>query len=361
MKVGILGGGQLGRMIALTGYPLGIPVRLFESADACGGQVTELHVGDYHDHAALDRFASGLDVVTYEFENVPVESATYLSHRLPVYPPPISLEVAQDRLREKTFFREHGVPTADFAPVDSLDDLSNAVDTFGLPVVLKTRRMGYDGKGQVVIRDHESLVASLQELGGKNLIAEAFVEFDRELSILSVRGIDGATRFYPLVQNRHHHGILRVSDAPAPSVSAELQATAQHFATRALEALDYVGVLAIELFAVGDRLLANEMAPRVHNSGHWTTEGAETSQFENHLRAVAGLPLGSTKPVGYSIMVNIIGEPPETPAVLEVEGAHLHLYGKSPRPGRKLGHVTLRGDDRDELSQRLTDLGSLLP
>jgi 5-(carboxyamino)imidazole ribonucleotide synthase len=362
VRVGILGGGQLGRMIALSSYPLGIAVRLFESSDnACGGQVTELHVGEYDDQSALARFADGLDVVTYEFENVPVESARFLEQRLPVFPPPQSLEVAQDRLIEKRFFRNLGIPTADFADVSTLNDLTSAATQFGFPLVLKTRRMGYDGKGQVVIYDVSELGAAWDELSGVPLIAEAFVPFDRELSIISVRSKDGSTRFYPLVQNHHHQGILRISRAPAPAVTSSLQDIAQEFAGRALEALDYVGVLAIEFFHANRGLLANEMAPRVHNSGHWTIEGAETSQFENHLRAVADLPLGSTRPRGASIMVNIIGDVPSSKTVLCVDNAHLHFYGKSPRPGRKLGHVTLHGEDLVQLDRQLTDLEPLLP
>ncbi len=362
MRVGILGGGQLGRMIALAGYPLGISVRLFDAtSNSCGGQVTELCVGSYQDHDALDRFAHGLDVVTYEFENVPVESAKHLTMGLPVYPPPVSLEVAQDRLIEKNFFRGQGIPTAGFTAVDSLNDLVMAVDHVGLPLVLKTRRMGYDGKGQTIIRTKTEIDRSWNQFNGVPLIAESFAHFERELSIISVRSSQGSTRFYPLVENQHHDGILRLSRAPAPDVSSSLQLLAQEYATRALDELGYVGVLAIEFFCVGDDLLANEMAPRVHNSGHWTIEGAETSQFENHLRAVTGLPLGSTRSVGSSIMVNIIGDLPSTSTVLATEGAHLHLYGKSPRPGRKLGHVTLRGDNFADIESRLTNFAPLLP
>ncbi len=201
----------------------------------------------------------------------------------------------------------------------------------------------------------------MSDLGGSNLIAEAFVEFDRELSILATRGQDGDVRFYPLVENQHHAGILRVSRAPVGNVTEELQEAARRYVTGALLELQYVGVIAIEFFEMDGQLMANEMAPRVHNSGHWSIEGAETSQFENHLRAVAGLPLGSAAPRGHSIMVNIIGEPPDTEMVLSVEGAHLHLYGKSSRRGRKLGHVTLLGDDTSQVEQRLTDLSPLLP
>ena len=362
MRVGILGGGQLGRMIALAAYPLDIHVRLFDpAADACGGQVAKLYVGNYDDSESLKRFADGLDVITYEFENVPVEAVARLADYAPTYPPPISLKVAQDRLVEKSFFREHGVPTPDFVGVDSLESLKQAVARFGYPAVLKTRRMGYDGKGQVVIKDSTGIEAAWEQLGPAQLIVEAFVAFDRELSILAVRGRDGSTEFYPLVQNLHRDGILRVSRAPAPNSNQSLINQAEKFANQTLRALDYVGVLAIEFFVVGNDLLANEMAPRVHNSGHWTIEGAETSQFENHLRAVAGLPLGSTQPRGCSVMCNIIGDAPVTQSILNVPSAHLHLYGKAPRPGRKLGHYTLRGDSFAELESRLVLLTSRLP
>lgn len=362
MKVGILGGGQLGRMIALAAYPLDTQVRLFDpAADACGGEVTELHSGDYNDFEALRRFADGLDVITYEFENVPVEAVSRLAEYAPVYPPPISLKVAQDRLEEKSFFRQHGVPTPDFVGVNNLEGLTQAVERLGFPAVLKTRRMGYDGKGQIIIRDGSELEAAWRQLGPSQLIVEAFVAFDRELSILAVRARDGSTAFYPLVENLHRDGILRVSRAPAPNGSQSLTDRAEEFAEHVLRALDYVGVLAIEFFAVGDNLLANEMAPRVHNSGHWTIEGAETSQFENHLRAVAGFPLGSARARGYSIMYNIIGDAPLPQSILGITSAHLHLYGKAPRPGRKLGHVTLRGDSFAELEPELAPLSFLLP
>jgi 5-(carboxyamino)imidazole ribonucleotide synthase len=227
--------------------------------------------------------------------------------------------------------------------------------------MLKTRRMGYDGKGQRFIRAAEDVAPAWEALGSVPLILEGYVDFDRELSILAVRGQDGTTAFYPLVQNRHHDGILHRSVAPAPDCSPELAALAQSFATRVLTDLNYVGVLAIELFAVGETLIANEMAPRVHNSGHWTIEGAETSQFENHLRAVAGLPLGSTAPRGHSAMFNILGDfPPDSGAILAIPGTHLHLYDKAPRPGRKLGHVTLRCDDAADFEERMAQVKALL-
>jgi 5-(carboxyamino)imidazole ribonucleotide synthase len=361
MKIGILGGGQLGRMIALAAYPLGVETRLFDPVpDSCGGQVTTLHVGRYDDPEALKRFADGLDAITYEFENVPVDAANRLMSHTPVYPPPQSLEVAQDRLIEKRYFRDYGVPTPDFAPIESESDLREFAAHAGLPLVLKTRRMGYDGKGQVVVRAEDDFEASVSELGGAGLIAEAFVRFEREVSILAVRARDGAIAFYPLVENRHREGILRISRAPAPEIDPELQTTAERYASDVLTALDYVGVLAIEFFVDNGRLLANEMAPRVHNSGHWTIEGAETSQFENHLRAVAGLPLGSTAARGHSIMLNLIGTTPTTRAILTADSAHLHLYGKAPRAGRKLGHITLRGDESSLLEPQFDTLSRLI-
>ncbi|MFO0946542.1 MAG: 5-(carboxyamino)imidazole ribonucleotide synthase [Planctomycetota bacterium] len=342
MKIGILGGGQLGRMLALAGYPLGFSFRFLEKENETpAGQVGEIQAGDYVDRKALDRFVVGLDVVTYEFENVPVEAARYLQDRVPVYPPPQALEVAQDRWVEKSRFRDLGIPTPRFAPVDSLADLQSAVQAMGLPAVLKTRRLGYDGKGQTVLRNPEDLEPSFKSLGSVPLILEEFIPFDREISILVTRGKDGKSSFYPLVENHHREGILRTSFAPAPSMTIALQRQAEKYGQALAASLDYVGVLALELFEVRGQLLANECAPRVHNSGHWTIEGSVTSQFENHLRAVAGFPLGSTDAIGHSAMWNILGTVPPLLPILEVPGAHLHLYGKEPRPGRKLGHVTI--------------------
>jgi 5-(carboxyamino)imidazole ribonucleotide synthase len=362
MRVGILGGGQLGRMLALAGIPWGLRFRVLEPArEAAAGVVAERVAGEYEDYAALAEFIRNLDVVTYEFENVPVLTTRWLTQRVPVYPPPDALEVAQDRLHEKTFFERTGIPVPPFRAVETRTDFDAALAAIGLPAVLKTRRFGYDGKGQSVLRSPADAEAAWRLLGGRPLILEQFVPFDRELSILAVRGRDGATAFYPLVENEHRQGILFRSLAPADGVSAGLQALAERHAAAALDALDYVGVLAIEFFAAGGRLLANEMAPRVHNSGHWTIEGAATSQFENHLRAVVGWPLGSTATFGRSGMWNLIGELPDPAAVLSVPGAHLHLYGKSPRPGRKLGHVTLWANDTAEFTERRRRLESLIP
>src|SRR5262249_6768599 len=348
-NIGILGAGQLGRMLALAGYPLGLRFRFLDPAvEAPGEGLGERGAGGYEDLEALQQFAAGLDLVTYEFENVPVATAHFLEQRLPVLPPPAALEAAQDRVTEKTFFQKAGLATVPFEAVDGRDDLAGAVERIGLPAVLKTRRYGYDGKGQGVLHRQDDVTHAWEKLGGVPLILEGFVAFEREVSLLAVRGRGGETAFYPLVENHHREGMLRLSLAPAPGLTAELQSEAEELGRRVLEALGYIGVLAVEFFQVAGRrgrgtresgsarLLANEMAPRVHNSGHWTIEGAETSQFENHLRAVLGLPLGSTACAGHSAMVNLIGTLPDRATVLAIPGLHLHLYGKSPRPGRKL-------------------------
>jgi len=360
-RIGVLGGGQLGRMMALAGYPLGITCRFLEPADeSSASQVGERILGDFNDFSILDEFARGLEAVTYEFENVPVESARRLAERVPVWPPPEALAAAQDRIVEKNFFAELGIPVPPFAAVDSYRDFERARDTIGLPAVLKTTRLGYDGKGQALLRNADEAERGWKALGGQQLIYEAFVPFERELSIVGVRGQKGETVFYPLVENVHREGMLRQTTAPAPRLTLELQMKAESYSLKAMERLNYVGALAIELFDVGGELLVNEMAPRVHNSGHWSIEGAVTSQFENHMRAVAGLPLGLTRPVGHSIMFNLIGALPPTEALLALPGAHLHLYGKTPRAGRKLGHVTLHDDRADQLAPRARLLAQLI-
>jgi 5-(carboxyamino)imidazole ribonucleotide synthase len=361
MVLGILGGGQLGRMLALAGHPLAMRFRVLEPAVECPAAAVADHLrGEYEDFQALYSFCQGLDAITYEFENVPVESARWLAERVPVAPTPDALEIGQDRLTEKTFFQNLDVPVPEFAAVDSRADLDAAISRIGLQAVLKTTRFGYDGKGQTVLRTAADVESAWTTLGGRPLVLEQFVPFDRELSILAVRSRTGELAFYPLVENVHRAGILRVSTSPVPALPAGLQTQAEGIAKKALEALDYVGVLAIELFQAGNELMVNEMAPRVHNSGHWTIEGAETSQFENHLRAIAGLPLGSTAPVGRSVMVNLIGGWPESRDVLAIPGAHLHLYGKKPRPNRKVGHITVRADSDGELVERVRRVRALL-
>jgi 5-(carboxyamino)imidazole ribonucleotide synthase len=357
MRLGILGGGQLGRMMALAAHPLGVRCRLLDpAAGTSAGDVAETVVGRYDDPDMLDRFVTRLDAVTYEFENVDAAAIDHLEGRVPVRPGRRALEVAQDRLTEKTFFRDHDLETAAFGAADSFEELQAAVEEVGLPAILKTRRFGYDGKGQVLIRTAEDVAPAWEAVGGVPLLLEGLIPFDRELSILAVRDPVGAMAFYPVVENHHAGGILRRSMAPAPDLTPALEDRARYYATRVLEDLDYVGVLAIELFQVDDRLLANEMAPRVHNSGHWTIEGAETSQFENHVRAVLGLPLGSTAARGHSAMLNLIGTIPDAAAVLGHPNAHLHLYGKEPRSGRKVGHVTVRDDDPERLRQTVASL-----
>lgn len=362
--VGILGGGQLARMMALAGAPLGLRFLVLDTvADACAGQFAPMVVGDYTDPAALAEFASRIDVATFDFENVPAGSAEWLSGRLPVFPGPRALATAQDRLAEKTLFRDLGIPVPPFAAIDTLAQLREAVATIGTPCILKTRRLGYDGKGQFRIKTPADIEAAWNALGSQaervGLILEGFVAFQRELSVVAVRGRDGEFRAWPLTENWHVDGVLSASLAPAP-VDDALRDTALAHARKLAEALDYVGVFALELFCRDGELLANEMAPRVHNSGHWTIEGSETSQFQNHLRAVLGMPLGDTRSVGHACMLNWIGAMPDAGPVLREAGGHWHDYGKQPRDGRKVGHATLRADAPAELAAALRRVGEAL-
>jgi len=337
-------------MLAQAARNLDIGCRFYaESVDVPGAAMGEVISGSLDDEARLARFADGLDVVTYEWENVPVTAARQIADSVPVLPPVRALEVSGDRLAEKRFFAGLGEPTAGFMPVDTRRELDDAIAGLGFPAILKTRRLGYDGKGQAVLRRPEDLDTAWHAIGGSPLILEERVSFDRELSVIGVRGADGRMACYPPIENEHRAGILRVSTGPAPGLSGETIASAARCVTRALEALDYVGVLAIELFDVGGRLVVNEMAPRVHNSGHLTIEGAVTSQFENHVRAILGLPLGDAGIRGFACMVNIIGDLPQVGDVLAIPGAHLHLYGKPPRRDRKLGHVTVCADTLAEV------------
>lgn len=357
MKVGILGAGQLGRMLAEAGKPLGMEFRFLDPATEISARDLGEHVcAAFEDVEALEEFHQGLDVITYEFENVPFESVRWLSRRVPVYPNAEALATAQDRLYEKRTFEAAGIPVPNFADLFFRDEYHRAIEKIGYPAVLKTRRFGYDGKGQRVIRNPEEAANAWTELNGLPLFLEGFVPFQRELSLLSVRGRDGEYRAWPLVWNTHREGILRLSIAPAPAVSPSLQATAEAHARRIMNDLDYVGVLAIEFFEHDGVLVANEMAPRVHNSGHWSIEGAACSQFENHLRAIAGLPLGSVQVAGFSAMVNLIGDvPTDLPTG---PNYHFHDYGKRPRAGRKLAHLTITAADpeqREELLKPLRD------
>lgn len=378
MRVGVLGGGQLARMLALEGIPLGCRFTVLEPApDPPAGVAAAVLRAPYDDPEALARLAEWADVVTYEFENVPADSAEYLRSRLPVLPPPSALEVSQDRLAEKRMFREEGVATAPFHPVDGPEEVQTALAATGLPAVVKTRRFGYDGKGQAMVESVKQARTVVERMGSE-LIVEGFVDFEREMSIICAAGRDGSLAFYPLTENHHRDGILRASYAPAPGLSRKLQAEAEAIAERIVARLGYVGVLAIELFEAGGVLLANEMAPRVHNSGHWTLDGGAVlgggaSQFENHVRAVAGLPLADPAfaaslglaaeawPGGATAMLNIIGEAADLGALAAVPGARVHLYGKAPRPGRKLGHVTVAGPDFPSVLESAQRIWTILP
>ena len=344
--IGILGGGQLGRMLALAAARLGFKCHVLcpDPRSPAFDVVRRVTEADYLDMAALDRFASDVDVVTYEFENVPHETATFLSARKPVLPDPKVLATTQDRLVEKEFVRSLGIGTANFAAVDSADGLAAALETVGKPAVLKTRRFGYDGKGQMMIRERAD-PAAFEELGGQAQILEAFVPFEREISVVAARGHDGRIVTFEVTENEHADHILKTSRVPAavtPAVAAEARRIAETIA----DAFGYVGVLAVEMFVVregaGHAVLVNEIAPRVHNSGHWTIDGASVSQFEQHIRAVAGLPLGEPIRRGRIEMINLLGEEVTDAArYLAEPGTAVHLYGKTGvRPGRKMGHVT---------------------
>jgi 5-(carboxyamino)imidazole ribonucleotide synthase len=341
MTIGIIGAGQLGRMMALAGYPLGLDfLFLDKDAGTPGGQVAPLLAGALDDRQLLGQLAQRSAVLTFDWENVSVEALESLpAGGARISPPLRALAAAQDRLTEKRSFELLGIPTTRYAAVDSRESLELAVRTIGLPGVLKTRRMGYDGKGQFVLRKPADLDRAWEALGKAPLLYENLVPFDAEVSVIAVRGLDGAVVFYPLNLNVHREGILRLTRAPYGS--AALTRQAQRAARRLLEHFQYVGVLTIEFFVRRGKLIANEMAPRVHNSGHWTIEGTETSQFENHVRAIAGLPLGSTKPRGHSAMINLVGEMPTAAPLLREAGLHWHDYGKTARPGRKLGHLTI--------------------
>jgi 5-(carboxyamino)imidazole ribonucleotide synthase len=340
MKIGIIGAGQLGRMLALSGYPLGLRfVFLDQSADAPGAQVGKIITGAFDDPNGLKALAQEADLITFDVENVPVEAVRDIAKEKPFWPPVDALGTSQDRLYEKTLFRKLGIPTAPFAPVDSFEELQAAATQIGIPGVLKTRRLGYDGRGQFYIRRADDLAPAWDALGKVPLIYEGFVEFSREVSLIAVRSTRGEMKFYPLSANTHRDGILRYTTAPYRNAS--LQRQAEKHLKRVMKHFDYAGVLTIEFFVKRGQLIANEMAPRVHNSGHWTIEGAQTSQFENHIRAIVGLPLGSTAPVGHSAMINFISTIPEPGNILRMSGVHFHSYGKEPRPNRKLGHCTV--------------------
>lgn len=348
-RVGIVGAGQLGRMLALAGYPLGIRCLFLDrSATAPAAQVAPILIGDLEDAAQLEALAAGSDVLTFDWENIPGKALAPLEKLTRVRPPRAALEVSQDRVAEKALFTKLRIPVAAHAAIDSKEQLIRAARKLGLPGVLKTRRMGYDGKGQFVVREAAQLDEAWATIGGSGLIYEKFQEFSREVSLVGARSATGKIVFYPLSANSHGGGILHYG--VAPFTNRVVEQAARRCMQRVMHALAYVGVLAIEFFVVKGRLIANEMAPRVHNSGHWTIEGCVTSQFENHLRAICGLPLGSTRALGHTAMVNFLGKMPDRERLLAIDGLAFHDYGKEPRPGRKLGHCTIlksRAAERD--------------
>jgi 5-(carboxyamino)imidazole ribonucleotide synthase len=340
MTIGVLGAGQLGRMMALAGYPLGLDCLFLDRQPGTPAhQVGPSLVGEFTDKKLLTELAGRSEVITFDWENVPTEALDHLASRARIAPPRAALATAQDRLLEKSLFAELRIPTNRTMAVDSLPDLLRAVASIGLPGVLKTRRLGYDGKGQFVLRKNKDIELAWQALGSAPLLYEAMVPFDYEVSAIGVRSLNGQFAMYPLNRNLHRDGILRLTRAPWKSPT--LEAAAHRTLRKLMEHFDYVGVLAVEFFVCRGKLVANEMAPRVHNSGHWTIEGAVTSQFENHLRAITGLPLGDTSARGHSAMINLIGTMPDRSALLREPGLYLHDYGKTARPGRKLGHLTV--------------------
>ncbi len=352
MRIGIIGAGQLGQMLGEAARELGHECLFLDpSENPPASSVGDVVRAAFDDAAALADIASRTDVITYEFENVPVDALRELEGSIGVFPPLDALEQAQDRLKEKRLFESLDIPLPAFRPVDSVDDLQRAASDIGLPLVVKTRRFGYDGKGQFVLRSIDDCATAVEKLGGKGLIAEAWVSFDFEVSVIGVRSQSAEIAVWPLTENRHDSGILSISRAPL--VGSGLDANAGEFVSRLLERLDYVGVLALELFVADGKLLANEFAPRVHNSGHWTIEGAQTSQFANHILAVVGESPRSTDAFGYAGMLNLIGEIPAAARQLDTADATLHDYGKSPRAGRKLGHITVVADSAEERDKML--------
>jgi len=352
MKVGILGGGQLGLMLARAARELGVEPLIHDpKPDAVAGQVARHLAVDWTDHDAQDALAA-CDVVTYEFENVPISIVESLAARVPVHPSPAALAISGDRVSEKNLFRELGIETAPFAVVNTRADLDRAVAEIQLPAILKTRRFGYDGKGQAVLRRETDLEEAWAQLGGHPLILEGLIPFEREVSVIAARSSDGSICHWPVTENAHVDGMLHISRAPAADFSPALFESASKALESIMAKLDYVGVLVVEFFQLGETLIANEMACRVHNSGHWTIEGSATSQFENHLRAVSGLPLGKTERAGYSLMINLVGQIPDLDVFAADPDIHVHVYGKSAAPGRKLGHVTVLADSREALEAR---------
>lgn len=353
--IGILGGGQLARMMALAGYPLGFRFVFFDpDRSACAGQVGSLIIADYNNELAIEEFCQQVDVVTLDFENVPVETVRRIANKKPVFPSADVLAIAQDRLLEKEFCQSIGVPTAAFTTINSLSELKFAAKKYNYSAVLKTRRMGYDGKGQYLIKQEDDINQIPDSVFQHDLIVEQLVAFKREVSVIVVRNAEGDLKTWPLCENKHKEGILTTTMVPAKE--EPLDALAFEYAQKMAEQLNYIGVMVVEFFQTESQVMVNEFAPRVHNSGHWTIEGAHTSQFENHLRAGLGLTLGDTGMNGMAAMLNWISAFPDSNLAISDIGVHWHIYGKEPRPGRKIGHTTLTAPDPQQLHDKILQL-----
>ena len=362
MKIGVLGAGQLGRMLALSAYPLGHQMRFLALSEEDPSSLLGKTFIHNNNPEMVSNFADSSDIVTYESENTDVTIVNEISKNTKVYPSDKSLYISQHRVREKALLDTLKIPCAPYQMVNSLDDLKSAIKNIGIPSILKTATDGYDGKGQFLIKSESQIDEAWEKMSGVDAILEGFINFKRELSLIAVRGIDGSLEYYPLVENSHHEGILRQTLAPAQNISVSLQNKAEEYMSSLLKEIKHIGVLTIELFESDDGLLVNEIAPRVHNSGHWTIEGAQTSQFENHIRAITESPLGQTTMTSkFSAMINIIGVHGPIQKVLKTKNAHLHLYNKAERTGRKLGHITLTSNSIDELNKTIDSLKEYLP
>ena len=362
MKIGVLGAGQLGRMLALSAYPLGHQMRFLALSEEDPSSLLGKTFIHNNNPEMVSNFADSSDIVTYESENTDVTIVNEISKNTKVYPSDKSLYISQHRGREKALLDTLKIPCAPYQMVNSLDDLKSAIKNIGIPSILKTATDGYDGKGQFLIKSESQIDEAWEKMSGVDAILEGFINFKRELSLIAVRGIDGSLEYYPLVENSHHEGILRQTLAPAQNISVSLQNKAEEYMSSLLKEIKHIGVLTIELFESDDGLLVNEIAPRVHNSGHWTIEGAQTSQFENHIRAITESPLGQTTMTSkFSAMINIIGVHGPIQKVLKTKNAHLHLYNKAERTRRKLGHITLTSNSIDELNKTIDSLKEYLP
>jgi len=362
-RIGVLGAGQLGRMLALAGYPLELDFHFYDTTGNPSVGLGKISVDAESDinNPLLDAFIDDVDVVTYEFEHLPLALTKYIESKVTLFPSSESLRICQNRVEEKSLFNRLGIPTPKYKVIASERELEAAVAALGTPAVVKTTTEGYDGKGQFVIKDQSQCSEAWKLIGNRELIVESFVSFSRELSVIAVRSVNDDMRVFPLAENSHHEGILRYSTAPAPKVDEALSKQAQLYIKELMHELGHVGILTLELFETATGLIANEMAPRVHNSGHWSIEGAPCSQFENHLRAISGLPLGETEARSPTCMINIISEKGDIDSILALPYANVHLYAKDERPGRKLGHITVQADSYAELEWRVKNVSAFLP